>query len=108
MFAAGPLPRFTASGLDVSVLRFVPWRVRHSAAFHSDRAYVLQLVELADSLTGSVLDGSDLEDMATTIGREHLAQYFEKIITWANTPVDEDGEMTEEQIRRAYPSGLDV
>ena len=90
------------------MLRFVPWRVRHSAAFNPDRGYVLQLVELADSLTGSALDGSDLEDWQTDIGRDHLAQYFEKIIAWANAPVSTDGEITQEEIARAYPSGLDV
>jgi hypothetical protein len=109
MFASGDWPRFTASGLDVSVLKFVPWRVRHACAFHPDRSFVLQAVELADSLTGSALDGSRLEDEFQTVtGQEHLARYFEAALTWANTPVNEDGELTEEDIRRAYPSGLDV
>src|SRR5829696_6674845 len=109
MFAAGDWPRFTASGLDVGTLKFVPWRVRHACAFHPDRSFVLQAVELADSLTGSALDGSSLEDdFQTSIGRDHLARYFEAAVTWANTPVNEDGELTEEDIRRAYPSGLDV
>ena len=55
MFAAGDLPIFTALGVEVDVLRFVPWRHRQSAATTADRAEVFQMVEEADRLARNTL-----------------------------------------------------
>jgi hypothetical protein len=49
MFAGGhDLPLVTASGVDPAVLRWVPWRLRHSAAYATTRAQVMLIMEEGD------------------------------------------------------------
>lgn len=102
MFAAGDLPILTGSGVDPSMLRWVAWPIRHTAAFAEKRATVAQLVEL--SLEG---DPEEWHDQTSPDGRAALDAYFGKIATWVNTlPTDEEGlpaDLSVEEIKRFYP-----
>jgi hypothetical protein len=48
MFSTGDLPLFAASGVDVDVLRWVPYWARHSAAMMTDPGRVWAMVETDD------------------------------------------------------------
>jgi hypothetical protein len=45
MWSSGDYPPFCASGLDVSLLAWVPWYCRHSAALSVDRSLALRMAE---------------------------------------------------------------
>jgi hypothetical protein len=66
MFAAGDLPVFTASGVDVDVLRFVPWTDRHSVATTANRAEVFQMVQDADRLARDTLQTGPASKRSST------------------------------------------
>jgi hypothetical protein len=104
MFAAGDLPVLTGSGVDPSMLRWVAWPIRTTAAFTESRSKVAQLIEL--SLEG---DPEEWHDQVTPDGRAALDSYFAKIATWVNTlPTDEEGlpaDLSVEEIQRFYPEG---
>lgn len=103
MFAAGDLPVITGSGVDPSILRWVAWPIRHTAAFAESRGTVAYLIEAS-------LEG-DPEGwwytMVSDDGRMVLDSYFGKIATWVNTlPLDENGipqDLSLEEIKRFYP-----
>jgi hypothetical protein len=101
MFGSGPLPPFTASGLDSSMLRWVPWTHRHSAAMNESRGHVLMIVQ--QGLAGAI----DPEDMQSAEGRELWRDYMSRITGWVQAvPLDEQGANIDEQVARLYgPDG---
>lgn len=102
MFGAGDLPVITGSGVDPSILRWVAWPIRHTAAFTPSRSDVALLIEA--SLEG---DPEGWHGMVTPDGRAGLDGYFAKIATWVNTlPTGEDGlpaDLSVEEIKRFFP-----
>jgi hypothetical protein len=78
MFSSGPLPLFTSSGLDVEILRFVPWSHRHSAASTSNAAEVYTMVEQAAELGQTTLQNRS--------GVEAFERYRAAVWRWATTP----------------------
>jgi hypothetical protein len=102
MFGAGDLPIMTGSGVDPSMLRWVAWPIRTTAAFTDSRATVAMLIEM--SLEG---DPEGWHDYVSTDGRAALDGYFGRIATWVNTlPLDENGvpqDLSVEEIKRFYP-----
>jgi hypothetical protein len=102
MFVTGPLPRFTASGIDPAELRWCAWQLRTSAAFCDDRAQVLQMIMASSE---PMLD----ETLQTSLGRDMLNDYFVRIATWANT-VPEGADLqsvTPAEASALYPDGSD-
>jgi hypothetical protein len=106
MFGAGDLPVITGSGVDPSILRWVAWPIRHTAAFTESRATVAQLIEL--SLEG---DPEGWHDYVSPDGRAALDNYFGRIATWVTSlPIDGDGipaqlslEDLKREMQRFYP-----
>jgi hypothetical protein len=102
MFGAGDLPVLTGSGVDPSILRWVAWPIRHTAAFTESRATVAHLIEA--SLEG---DPEGWHDFVSPDGRAALDGYFAKIASWVNTlPTDAEGlpaDLSVEEIKRFYP-----
>jgi hypothetical protein len=106
MFAAGDLPIVTGSGVDPSILRWVAWPIRHTAAYAASRREVVALTEV--SLEG---DPEGWHDFVSPDGRAALDSYFAKIGTWVTSlPVDEDGipaelslEDLKREMQRFYP-----
>jgi hypothetical protein len=104
MFGSGDLPIMTGSGVDPSMLRWVAWPIRHTAAFTESRATVLMLIEM--SLEG---DPEGWHDLVSPDGRAALDAYFAKIATWVMTlPTDADGlpvtELSAAEYERYYGS----
>jgi hypothetical protein len=100
MFAGGrDLPVITGSGVDPSVLRWVAWPVRHTAAFAESRVVVAQLIEI--SLEG---DPEEYWGLASPEGRQQLESYFGRIATWVSTPVVPNAPLTEDDYRSFYPN----
>jgi hypothetical protein len=101
MFGTGPLPRFTASGIDPGELRWCAWQLRTSCAFTDSRAHALEMIMASQELA---LD----ETLQTPIGRDHLNSYFANVQSWANM-VPEGAEglqgLSVESIKRLYPDG---
>lgn len=103
MFANGPLPPFTASGVDPSALRWAPWTHRHSAAMSESRSKVLMIVQLG--LTGTL----DLEDSQTADGRALWDDYMGRVASWVQAvPIDEMDGGIQAQIDRLYGPGADT
>ena len=75
MFSAGDLPIFTASGVDVDVLRWCHWSVRHSAAMTANAAHVWQMIEDPDN-----------ERWQSSDGTLALQEYAARMWKWAVTP----------------------
>jgi hypothetical protein len=100
MFNSGDLPVISGSGVDPSVLRWVAWPIRHTAAFSSSRSEVAQLIEL--SLEG---DPEAWYSLTSEAGRDALNGYWARIANWVSTPPPEGTELTEEEIARFYPEG---
>lgn len=103
MFATGPLPMITGSGAYPSILRWVPWYVRHSAALAGSRSHLLLIIE-------ETYDGSpDFQKVQSEEGQAQLQAYLSRVSGWANTtpepPLGND--QIEEFIRSAYPSSPD-
>jgi hypothetical protein len=109
MFAGGTrdLPVITGSGVDPSVLRWVAWGLRHSAAFTSSRADVAIMVEL--SMAGDPESWQNDQDLQNEAGRQSLNDYWGRVVTWVSTlPTDAEGlpqDLTPEEIARLYPDG---
>jgi hypothetical protein len=100
MFGAGPLPPFTASGIDPAQLRWVPWTHRHTAAVAEARSTVLLLVEAG--LQGVL----DPEDQQSPDGHALWTDYMQRIAGWVQTqPVDESLASIDQQLERLYGSG---
>jgi hypothetical protein len=100
MFGFGDYPVITGSGVDPAVLRWVPWVLRHSAAFTERRSLVLAMIE--DGLDGD----PDPERLQTEDGRMHLGIYFSRISQWVTAPVDDDENgLSAETIAALYPPG---
>jgi hypothetical protein len=76
MFSTGDLPLVTASGVDPAVLRWVPWRLRHSAAYATSRGEVVKIFEESDDQE---------ERVQNSAGRAALRDYFAKVWSWATT-----------------------
>jgi hypothetical protein len=81
MFSAGDLPLFTASGVDPTILRFVPWSHRHSAATTGDIGVVFAMVEDAEELPADVR--GRLQNRA---GVEAFERYKASVWRWAVAP----------------------
>jgi hypothetical protein len=77
MFSTGDLPLFTTSGVEVDLLRWVPWTHRNSAAAAPDRATVYQMIEDADLLQ------VDPRAMQNTQGTEAFQRYRAAVWRWA-------------------------
>jgi hypothetical protein len=106
MFGVGDLPIITGSGVDPSVLRWVAWPLRHSAAFTSSRADVAIMIEL--SMIGDPEAWQNDQDLQNEAGRQSLNDYWARVFTWVNTlPADGNGlgDLTPEEIARFYPDG---
>jgi hypothetical protein len=96
MFSSGPLPAFTASGVEPSVLRRCRWSLRHSMAYTPSRAAALAMIE----------EGDDLEDrLQTDIGAGALQDYFLRCREWAITPPAR--ELSLEDLQQVFPSWQD-
>jgi hypothetical protein len=106
MFGTGDLPIITGSGVDPSVLRWVAWPLRHSAAFTQRRDEVAIMVEL--SMVGDPEAWENDADLQNEAGRQSLNDYWARVFTWVSTlPTDASGlsELTPEEIARLYPEG---
>ena len=66
MFGAGDLPVITGSGVDPSILRWVAWPIRTTAAFTESRGTVAMLIEV--SLEG---DPEEWHDCSALTGGQH-------------------------------------
>ena len=98
MFGFGDYPVITGSGVDPAVLRWVPWVLRHSAAFTERRSLVLAMIE--DGLDGD----PDPARLQTEDGRMHLGICFSRISQWVTAPVDDDENgLSAETIAALYP-----
>jgi hypothetical protein len=75
MFSTGPLPLFCASGLAVELLRWVPWRLRHMAAFSADRGHILRAIEEADDFDAA-------RQLQTAQGLAALRDYEGRVRAW--------------------------
>jgi hypothetical protein len=101
MFAAGDLPVICGTDIDPSVLRWVAWPLRHTAAFSSSRSQVSQLIEV--SLEG---DAEEFAAQTSVLGGAALSDYFARVGTWVQTlPTEPVGDMTPEDFARFYPDG---
>jgi hypothetical protein len=98
MFGSGALPLITASGVDPSILRWVSWQLRTSAAYAESRAQVLGFIEL--SLQG---DPDGFEGHVTTLGGAALQQYWGRVASWVATPIDDQAPLTEDDYAQFYP-----
>src|SRR5829696_5030032 len=74
MFSSGPLPRFTSSGVDPEALWWVPWKLRHSAAYTPHRSRVLKMIEESEGLE---------DKLQSPDGRAALREYVERAREWA-------------------------
>jgi hypothetical protein len=99
MFAAGDLPIITGSGVDPSVLRWVAWPLRTTAAFTESRASVAQLIEL--SLDG---DPETYYELLSDAGTAAMRAYWDRITAWVSTP-EQPGPLTEEDYAQFYNDG---
>jgi hypothetical protein len=104
MFNTGPLPIMTGSGAQPAELRWVAWQLRHTAAFATSRAHVLELIEASQEP-----DPDGFYSLQSEIGKTHLDVYFGRIQTWASTLPDGDSlqNLTPAEIARFYPAGPD-
>ena len=76
LFNAGPLPRFTASGLDPSILAQCHWTLRHSAAYAESKADVLEMVEASAVDRMDYEQDLDYAQLQNPRGRDHLGDYL--------------------------------
>jgi hypothetical protein len=99
MFLSGDLPPLTGSGADPSILRWVPWYVRHSAALAGSAAQLLLIIE-------ETYDGSpDFQQVQSVEGQDHLQGYLSRISGWVQTSPQEtpdDTQELEDYIARTY------
>lgn len=99
MFLSGDLPPLTGSGADPSILRWVPWYVRHSAALAGSAAQLLAIIE-------ETFDGSpDFQQVQSAEGQSHLQAYLSRISGWAQSSPDEgpdDSQELQDYISRTY------
>jgi hypothetical protein len=102
MFGTGPLPLISGSGVDPSVLRWVCWQLRTSAAYAESRAQVLGFIEL--SMQG---DPDGFEGHVTALGGQALKEYWGRVGTWVATPVDANAPLTESDYSQFYPDAGD-
>jgi hypothetical protein len=103
MFGSGPLPVITASGVDSSALRWVPWFYRHTAALTESRALVVAIIE--QGLSGAI----DPIANQTAEGRELWQDYIGRIAAWVRAVLlDEQGGGIQEQIDRLYGPNSDA
>jgi hypothetical protein len=105
MFAGNrDLPIMIGCGADPSVLRWVAWPLRHTAAFSESRSEVTQLIEV--SLEG---DPEAFHGMASPQGMAGLNDYWARFVTWVQSPPADVGQdiMSPEEIARFYPPGPD-
>jgi hypothetical protein len=101
MFGTGPLPPFTASGIDPAQLRWVPWTHRHTAAVAESRSTVLLLVEAG--LQGIL----DPEVDQSADGLALWKDYMGRVAGWVQAqPLDESANI-DEQIARLYGPDAD-
>jgi hypothetical protein len=99
MFAGGrDLPVITGSGVDPSVLRWVAWPVRTTAAFAESRGRVAQLIEM--SLEG---DPEEFHDVISVDGRLALENYWGRIAMWVSTPIEPNAPLTEDDYSSFFP-----
>lgn len=102
MFGSGPLPVVTASGIDSSALRWVPWFYRHTAALAESRALVVTIIE--HGLSGTI----DPVQLQTADGRALWQAYYSRLQEWVQAvPLDERPHMLQEQVDRLYGPGPD-
>jgi hypothetical protein len=80
MFSNGPLPIFAASGVDIDVLRWVPYYVRHSAAMTTDPARVWAMTE-----------SEEPSNLAIPEGEAAWRSYIGRCWRWAMTPPGDTG-----------------
>jgi hypothetical protein len=99
MFAAGDLPIITGSGVDPSVLRWVAWPLRTTAAFTESRSSVAQLIEL--SLDG---DPETYYELVSDAGTAAMRAYWDRITGWVSTP-EQPGPLTAEDYAQLYNDG---
>ena len=83
LFNAGPLPRFTASGLDPSILTSCHWTLRHSAAYAESKADVLEMVEASAVEQMDYEKDLDYAQLQNPRGRDHLGDYLARAHAWA-------------------------
>jgi hypothetical protein len=83
LFNAGPLPRFTASGLDPSILAQCHWSLRHSAAYAESKADVLEMVEASAVDRMDYEQDLDYAQLQNSRGRDHLGDYLARAHAWA-------------------------
>lgn len=87
MFSSGTLPPFTSSGVEVELLCWIHWRMRHAAAATPDRALVYLMAEA----------GEDGEAYTTPEGEAAWRGYVSRVWRWAIAPAsDAIGEFTSE------------
>jgi hypothetical protein len=99
MFGSGDLPVFTASGLDPSMLRWVDWAHRHSAAVAETRSQVLLLIE--QGLAGAVT----VDDFQSAEGVALWGAYWQRVTAWVQTvPPDETTASIDAQLQAVYGS----
>jgi len=96
MFSAGDLPIITGSGVDPSVLRWVAWPLRTTAAFTESRSTVAQLIEL--SLDG---DPETFYEHVSEVGTAAMSAYWDRVSTWVSTPEGQTA-LTAEDYARFY------
>jgi hypothetical protein len=77
-FSAGDLPIITASGVDPSLLAFIPWTHRHSGATVGNPAHIYTLIEEAEAL--------DQNTLQTRAGVEAFNRYRSAVYAWATKP----------------------
>ncbi|PRY24051.1 hypothetical protein [Pseudosporangium ferrugineum] len=75
LFQSGDVPAFTASGIDPSLLRNVPWAARHALATEPDRTRALQLFEDLSGPDGEVL-AAQYEDHSGN------KEYRDRVLAW--------------------------
>jgi hypothetical protein len=80
MFAAGDLPLLTASGVDVELLRWVPWYLRHSAAATPNPAHIFHILE----------DTSEEDALQNKAGTDAWFRYRSEVTRWLTAPPPPD------------------
>lgn len=68
LFSTGDAPPFTASGIDPSLLRLLPWQMRHAAAQEPDRLTVLGMIEKHANEPDARVPSEGLADYEKRVG----------------------------------------
>jgi hypothetical protein len=89
LFNSGALPRFTASGLDPTILSQCHWSLRHSAAYAESKADVLEMVEASAVDRMDYEQDLDYAQLQNQRGRDHLGDYLARAHAWAAGPAPE-------------------